>query len=113
MKKIALIWAFLMIGFYTFADNPAIVKIKTSAVCSMCKERIEKKLAFTKGVKDVNLNLEDKVVTVTYNAKKTSVDALKKVIAETGYDADDVQKDETSHSKLPSCCQKSSTGMKH
>lgn len=113
MKKLAIMWVLILTTFLSFADNPSTVKIKTSAICEMCKERIEKRLAFTKGVKDVNLNLDDKVVSVTFNPKKTNVEALKKVITETGYDADDVHKNEEAHSKLPSCCQKTSKGMKH
>lgn len=114
MKKLLLsIIGLCMVAFVTLADNPTVVKIKTSAICKMCKERIEKKLAFTKGVTDVNLNLDDKVVTVAYNSKKTSVEQIKKAINETGYDADDMPKDEKAHGKLPSCCQKGSQEMKH
>lgn len=84
------------------------VKIKTSAICEMCKERIEKKLAFTKGVTDVNLDVEskDKVVTVSFNPKKTSVEKIKRAIAEVGYDADEVVAETSVYEKLPSCCKK-------
>lgn len=85
------------------------VKIKTSAKCEMCKERIEKNLTFTKGVKEAFLNLDDKSVTVTYNPKKTDVDKIKAAISKTGYDADEVIADQASHDKLPDCCQKSAT----
>ena len=37
------------------------VKIKTSAQCDMCKERIEETLAFEKGVKKAELDLETKI----------------------------------------------------
>ena len=66
MKKLAIMWVLILTTFLSFADNPSTVKIKTSAICEMCKERIEKRLAFTKGVKDVNLNLDDKVVGKDY-----------------------------------------------
>ena len=66
------------------------VKIKTSAICEMCKATIEKKLAFTKGVIESNLNLEDKVVMVVYNPRKTNVQSIKESISEAGYDADEV-----------------------
>lgn len=84
------------------------VKIKTSAICEMCKERIEKKLAFTKGVTDVNLDVDskDKVVTVIFNPKKTNITKLRKVITEVGYDADEVVAETAGYDKLPSCCKK-------
>ncbi len=47
------------------------VKIKTSAICKMCKATIERRLAFTKGVESANLDVPTKVVTVAYNPKKT------------------------------------------
>ena len=75
-----------------YGSNPILetVKIKTSAVCEICKVTIGKKLDFTKGVIESNLNLEDKVVTVVYNPRRTDVQSIKKSISEAGYDADEV-----------------------
>ena len=125
MKNKIILSALLLISTLTFAttirkstnenrptkiDVPKTqtVKIKTSAICEMCKERIEKKLAFTKGVSDVNLDVEskDKVVTVIFNPKKTNVLKLKKAIAEVGYDADEVMAETAGYDKLPGCCKK-------
>jgi mercuric ion binding protein len=92
-------------------DNEKEVKIKTSAICEMCKERIERNLAFEKGIKESNLDLKDKVITVKYNPKKTDVSKIKANISKTGYDADEVTADEKGYNKLPSCCKKG--GMKH
>lgn len=99
---------FLAVGLTVQAgdDNDKEVKIKTSAICSMCKERIERNLAFEKGVKESNLDLKDKVVTVKYNPKKTDVAKIKANISKTGYDADDITADEKGYAKLPSCCKK-------
>ena len=38
----------------------AVVKIKTSAVCASCKDRIEKNLAYEKGVTDVVVDSKHK-----------------------------------------------------
>jgi periplasmic mercuric ion binding protein len=89
-------------------DKNKEVKIKTSAICGMCKERIERNLAFEKGVKEANLSLDDKVVTVTYNPSKTDVSKIKANIAKTGYDADEITADAEGYNKLPSCCKKTS-----
>jgi copper chaperone CopZ len=84
------------------------VKIKTSAVCDMCKTAIENSLVFSKGVKKADLNVETKIVTVVYNSDKTTVDAIKKTINNTGYDADDLPANEKKYKKLPACCKKDS-----
>lgn len=105
----------LLFFFQPFAaDPPGTVRIKTSAICEMCKERIERNLSLSKGVKEANLNLDDKVVTVAYNPAKTDVSKIKKIIADTGYDADEVTADAKGYAKLPSCCKKGGEKlMKH
>jgi len=82
------------------------IKIKTSAVCGMCKDRIENGMAFEKGIKDVSLDVETKIVTIKYNTKSTSPDELRKKISKLGYDADDVPCDKVAYEKLPACCKK-------
>lgn len=94
-------------------DKDKIVKIKTSAICEMCKERIERNLAFEKGVKEANLDVATKVVTVIYNPKKTDVTKLKANISKTGYDADELIADGEGYEKLPSCCKKTGAAMEH
>jgi len=82
------------------------VKIQTSAICGMCKERIEGNMAFEKGVKSVSLDDETKIVTITYKTDKTDPDKLRKAISKLGYDADDVDADPKAYAKLPACCKK-------
>jgi copper chaperone CopZ len=106
MKKLVAFLFVATLSFGAMAKGEKEVKIKTSAICDMCKERIEKNLTLSKGVKEAILDLETKVVTVKYNDKKTNVNQLKKVITTTGYDADEVMANQKSHDKLPSCCQK-------
>ena len=82
------------------------VKIKTSAQCGMCKDRLEGAMAYEKGVKKSVLDLNDKVLTVTYDAKKTSPEKLRLLVAKTGYDADEIPADKTAYDALPPCCKK-------
>jgi periplasmic mercuric ion binding protein len=84
------------------------IKIKTSAECDMCKNRIEKEMAFVKGVNKADLDLATRVLTVTYQTRKTSPEAIKTAIAKIGYDADDVKADNKAFKKLPECCQTNS-----
>jgi periplasmic mercuric ion binding protein len=110
MKNKIILFALLFVSVLTLADKPKseTVKIKTSAICEMCKETIEKKLAFTKGVTDVNVDLDskDKITTVVFNPKKTNVEKIKKAIAEVGYDADEKVAEAAGYDKLPGCCKK-------
>lgn len=101
----------LMLSFMSnaqdLAKNEAVVSFQTSAKCKMCKSRLEKDLALTKGVQDAKLNLDDKVMTIVYNTKKTDKTKLQKAINDIGYDAGDSEANQKSHDRLPDCCQKS------
>ena len=108
MKK--LIFFLIAVLFVTTsvvkAEGDKEVKIKTTAVCEMCKTRIERTLGLSKGVKESNLDLKDKVVTVKYNPNKTNPEAIRATIINTGYDADDLLANQKAHDKLPNCCKK-------
>jgi cation transport ATPase len=82
------------------------ITIKTSAVCSMCKDRIESGMAFEKGVKTVYLDVKTKMATITYKTSKTDPDKLRTAITKLGYDADDKSADPKAYEKLPACCKK-------
>ena len=83
------------------------VNILTSASCVgiCCKDRIEQEMQFTRGVTAVDLDIESKVLTVTFKTKKTDADKLRKAISLIGYNADDVKASKKAHDNLPSCCQ--------
>jgi len=82
------------------------VKLKTSAVCDMCKTRLEKAMAYEKGVQAAVLDVPTQVLTVTYRADKTSPEALRAAVQKTGYDADAQPADARAYSRLPECCKK-------
>ena len=108
MKKILIPFVamlFLILNIARAEDDKE-VKIKTTAVCEMCKARIERTLGLSKGIKESNLDLKDKVVTVKYNPKKTTPEAIRATIINTGYDADGQLANQKAHDKLPSCCKK-------
>ena len=86
--------------------NSEEITIKTSAICGMCKERIEHDMSYAKGVKSVSLDLETKDLTVNYNPKKTTPGELRKAVSKIGYDADDLVADPKAYEKLPACCKK-------
>lgn len=104
MKKTILSLSLLLAVLIVSAQEEK-VAIKTSAICEMCQYTIEKDMAFEKGVKSAELDLDTKILHVAYHPRKTSPDKIRKRITLIGYDADSLQRDEEAHKKLPFCCQ--------
>lgn len=86
--------------------NIETIEIQTSAVCGMCKERLEHDMAFEKGVKFVELNDETKVLTIKYKKGKNTKENLKKAVTKIGYDADEMPANLKAYNALPACCKK-------
>ena len=82
------------------------VKIKTSAVCDMCKATIEKGMAYEKGVKKVNLDVPTQMLTLEYRTDKTNVETLRQAVTQLGYDADAVPANAKAYNRLDDCCKK-------
>ena len=94
---------------FSFASNAQVlkhVKIKTSAQSELCKKTIENYLAYEKGIKDVELDLKSKIVTVKYSDKKTDYNQICEAITNLGYDADEKKADKDAYAKLPAECKK-------
>lgn len=66
-------------------SKTATVVIAAEIDCNHCKQKIEKNIAFEKGVKDLSVSLPDKTVTITYRTDKTSAEALCAAINKLGY----------------------------
>ena len=95
----------LMVGSLQ-AQSTQEVKIKTSAVCGMCKRAIEKDMAFEKGIKKAELDVKSQILTVAYDPKKTNPEKIRKAVSKVGYDADNVPAQPKAYSRLPECCKK-------
>lgn len=111
MKPLSLLTIFFFAAASLFAQEEKskkteTVEIQTSAVCGMCKDRIETALFGVKGVKSASLDMATKVVTVKYKPAEVSADELRASISQTGYDADSVPADPQAYEKLHACCKK-------
>jgi copper chaperone CopZ len=84
------------------------ITIKTSVVCDMCKDTIEKNLAFATGIKSVRVDVEKKEVHVKYNPKKTTAMDIKKSILALGYSADELAPTQEAIDGLHECCKPNS-----
>jgi copper chaperone CopZ len=101
---------FFAFSFASYAQGLKYVKIKTSAQTEMCKTNIEKSLKSQAGVKEANLDLESKVVTVGYSEAKTDYEKITKAITDLGYSADDKEACKDAYSKLPKDCKSECSG---
>lgn len=109
MKKLisAIVVSVLILSSTAFAQkNTEELKINTSAQCEQCKTRIETAMAYEKGIVKSDLDIESKVLTVTYKPSKTTPDKIRKALNEIGYDADNTLANAEAYSKLPGCCKK-------
>lgn len=55
--------------------------------CMSCKNKIEKNIAFEKGVKDISADVSTNTVIVKYRADKNTAEEISKAISELGYES--------------------------
>lgn len=84
--------------------NETSITEKISGNCGMCKKTIEK-AGSIKNEAEVNWNKETKLATITFDAKKTTKDAVLKRIALAGYDNNSYLAPKDAYNNLPQCCQ--------
>ena len=61
------------------------VKFNVNMTCQSCVNKIEKNIAFEKGVKKMNVDLVSKTVTLTYDPKRTDVQKLQSGFSKVGF----------------------------
>ena len=78
MKRIAFVFCtlfFVSLSLFAASKRQSVV-LSCDIHCQGCCDKIMKNIAFEKGVKDIVCNLDDKTVTVTFDANKTDVPTL-------------------------------------
>lgn len=105
MKTMMFSLFFVLMSTVSFGQKMMTSQIQTNAQCGDCKERIEGKLNYTKGIKFAELDDQTKIVTIKYDPNKISLQTIKETIAKIGYDADEVKAAQEDVEKLPKCCQ--------
>ncbi len=61
------------------------VIFKSNISCDNCKNRIMRNLPFEKGVKAIDVNLDDKTAAVRFRKDKNSTENLNKALDDLGY----------------------------
>jgi copper chaperone CopZ len=110
MKKVLIIA--LSVLTLTFAANAqskkdakiSEVKLAVNVHCDNCKQKIEKNIPFDKGIKDVAVSINDKMVTVAYDNTKTDVEKIKESFKKLGYEAEIVKEQCATAKATGSCC---------
>lgn len=59
--------------------------------CSNCEKKVQNNIKFEKGLKKVETNLENKTVTITYDADKTTVENIKAGFKKFNYEVEFVK----------------------
>ncbi|HKL03800.1 MAG TPA: cation transporter [Cryomorphaceae bacterium] len=107
MKKVALLIALLAVVLNTSGKgNTEEIILKSSIVCEMCKETIEKGLAYTSGIKVVRVDVEKNEIYIKYNSSKITLEKIKDEINEMGYVAGDQKPTRKEYEGLHHCCKK-------
>ncbi|WP_136667024.1 DUF3347 domain-containing protein [Flavobacterium sp. H122] len=102
-----LLMAFIMLSITACEaqiQNAKKQTVKISGNCEMCKKTIEN-AGNIKKIAKVNWNKDTKEAEITFNSKKTNIDAVLKRIAIAGYDNEKYLASAESYAKLPECCQ--------
>ncbi len=88
-KNIIIVIVFLLVTIGSFAQEKKITEIKLSCdiECQKCANKIKHQLAFTKGVKYIETNIEKQTVTIKYRTNKTDKNKILKSLQEIGYKA--------------------------
>ncbi|WP_236263887.1 heavy-metal-associated domain-containing protein [Dysgonomonas sp. Marseille-P4677] len=94
--KIFLITLVLMFGLGTtlvaqnkkapLKNDKETVLFDVSMTCENCQKRIEKTVAFEKGVTDMKVDLENKTVQIEFKKTQTTVANLQAAIEKLGYE---------------------------
>lgn len=90
-------------------DKPVSAVLHTNRVCEKCKYNLGRNIVFEKGVRDVVVDVEKKLITIKYDSSKTNLANLKKYIASIGFDADELRADIYKRERLRDCCLMDST----
>jgi len=110
--KILLITAvlFFFMGCKKKTDDNPLNKVETitlsipTAGCNICAKSISKAIYRVEGVKDVEVNLEKKIVEVTYVPFQTNIETIEITITDAGYDANKRKRNQHAYEIFVTCC---------
>lgn len=81
-----------------------VISVKSMG-CDNCAYIIKKAIFTLNGIKDVEFDMEKKLVSVKYLPSFTNTESIEIAITRAGYDANNRQRDSIAFKDLPECCQ--------
>jgi Cu(I)/Ag(I) efflux system membrane fusion protein len=78
--------------------------LTVQGLCEMCRERIEKAARSSNGVTRASWDADTRLLSLTYDPRHTSVDAVARSVALSGHDAGAHKADADAYNALPDCC---------
>lgn len=101
MKKLALICAMMLTAVVSQAKDikTVIVTTQPQMHCASCENKIKGNLRFEKGVKQIECDIPQQRVTITYDAEKTTPNAIIQSFGKFGYKATEVKQDQKKEQK--------------
>lgn len=99
MKQIMITLALVFMISITFEaqkkdKTPQTCTFSVNMDCQGCVDKITKQLAYEKGVRDLDISLENFTVAVTFRPDKTDKKHLAESIKKLGYEVKEVKKEE-------------------
>lgn len=79
-------------------------KLKVYGACGMCKARIEKAMVDLPGVQAATWDVDTKMLAISYDKSKVTMDAINKKAAAVGHDTDSAKASTKVYDALPGCC---------
>ena len=101
MKKTLVLSAMMLTAMVALAKDikTAVFTTNPEMHCMGCEKKIKENIRFEKGVKSITTNLDDKTITIEYDADKTNVQNLIKGFKKIKYEATEVKKEATKEQK--------------
>ena len=96
MKKVLLVSAMMLTAVVGMAKDIKTVVVTTQPQmhCASCENKIKGNLRFEKGIKQIECNIPEQRVTITYDAEKTKPETIIKSFEKFGYKAAEVKQNE-------------------
>ena len=101
MKKAIVLGAMMLTAVVGLAKDIKTVVVTTQPQmhCESCETKIKGNLRFEKGVKQIECNIPEQRVTITYDADKTKAEAIIRSFEKFGYKATEVKQEEKQEKK--------------
>lgn len=101
MKKVLLLSAMMLTAVVGLAKDikTVVVTTKPQMHCSGCEQKIKGNLRFEKGVKQIECNIDEQRVTITFDADKTNSEKIIQSFGKFGYEATEVKTEKQTEKK--------------